>query len=204
MDTALDVAWLPSRLGADMQDAEAARRAAWMAAAQDGDARAYRLLLRECAVLAAAVARRQGVPPGAVDDVVQDTLLTVHRVRHTYDPARPFDPWLRAIAGRRAVDALRRRGRQGARERQSVAGYETHADPADSPLDDAERGERAQALGRAIATLPPGQREAVEQLGLHERSLAEAAELTGRSTGALKVNLHRALQALRGRMGGRP
>ncbi len=115
MDTALDVAWLPSRLGTDMQDTAAARRAAWMGAAQDGDARAYRLLLRECATLAAAVARRHGVPPFAVDDVVQDTLLTVHRVRHTYDPTRPFDPWLRAIAGRRAVDALRRRGRQGER-----------------------------------------------------------------------------------------
>lgn len=185
-----------------MGDAEAARRAGWMAAAQDGDTRAYRLLLRECAVMAAAVARRRRVPPAAVDDVVQDTLMTLHRVRHTYDPVRPFDPWLRAIANRRAVDVLRRRGRQGARELAGLPAYETYADPAGGPLDDAERGERAQVLGRAIAALPPGQREAVEQLGLREHSLAEAAELTGRSTGALKVNLHRALRALRARMGG--
>jgi DNA-directed RNA polymerase specialized sigma24 family protein len=50
--------------------------------------------------------------------------------------------------------------------------------------------------------LPPGQREAVEQLGLKERSLAEAAESTGRKTGALKVNLHRALKTLRDRLHG--
>jgi RNA polymerase sigma-70 factor (ECF subfamily) len=57
-------------------------------------------------------------------------------------------------------------------------------------------------LHAAIAGLPPGQREAVEQMGLKERSLAEAASETGRNTGALKVNLHRALKALRGRLHG--
>jgi RNA polymerase sigma-70 factor (ECF subfamily) len=50
--------------------------------------------------------------------------------------------------------------------------------------------------------LPPGQREAVEQMGLQQRSLREAAARTGRSTGALKVNLHRALKALRRRIRG--
>jgi RNA polymerase sigma-70 factor (ECF subfamily) len=57
-------------------------------------------------------------------------------------------------------------------------------------------------LREAIKTLPPGQREAVEQLGLKEHSLAEAAEVTGRNTGALKVNLHRALKTLRDRLHG--
>ena len=67
-----------------------------------------------------------------------------------------------------------------------------------------EREQQALRLRDAIAELPPGQREAVEQLGLKEQTLAEAAALTGRNTGALKVNLHRALKALRGRMHGEP
>jgi RNA polymerase sigma-70 factor (ECF subfamily) len=67
-----------------------------------------------------------------------------------------------------------------------------------------EREQRTQRLHAAVARLPPGQREAVEQLGLRERSLGEAAELTGRGTGALKVNLHRALQALRKYFHGEP
>ena len=65
------------------------RRTAWMAAAQAGDRAAYAALLRDCVPVVQAVARRQGVPPSRVDDVVQDVLLTLHRVRHTYDPARP-------------------------------------------------------------------------------------------------------------------
>ena len=87
-----------------------------MAAAQGGDALAYQALLRACVPFAAAAARRHGVPPDRVEDVVQDVLLTVHRARATYDPQRPFLPWLRAIAQRRAIDALRRRYRLAANE----------------------------------------------------------------------------------------
>ena len=45
------------------------------------------------------------------EDAVQDTLLTLHTLRHTFDPTRPFGPWLATIAARRAIDRLRRRGR---------------------------------------------------------------------------------------------
>ena len=55
-------------------------------------------------------------------------------------------------------------------------------------------------VARALETLPERQREAVQHLVLDERSLDEAAALTRRSKGSLKVNLHRALKALRGRM----
>jgi RNA polymerase sigma-70 factor (ECF subfamily) len=188
--------------GGASQDADR-RRMAWMAAAQAGDRAAYAALLRDCVPVVEAVARRQGVPPSRVDDVVQDMLLTVHRVRHTYDPARPFTAWLRAIAQRRAVDLLRRQGRQGARELHAPLAYEGHPDPAENPERSLEQGRRADTLRAAIAALPAGQREAVEQLGLQERTLAEAAGATGRTTGALKVKLHRALKALRASLGAR-
>ena len=74
-----------------------------MAAAQAGDAEAYRRLLRDCLPVIAGMVRAQGVRADAVDDVVQDVLLTIHRARATYDPARPFLPWLRAITQRRAI-----------------------------------------------------------------------------------------------------
>jgi len=51
--------------------------------------------------------------------------------------------------------------------------------------------------------LPARQREAIEMLKLRELSLAQAAQLSGQSTGALKVNVHRALKALRARVQGR-
>lgn len=177
------------------------RRAAWMAAAQAGDRRAYERVLADSVALVRAVARRQGVDADALDDVVQETLLTVHRVRHTYDPARSYDAWLAAIAARRAIDARRSHGRRDRRELHDDVALDRHPDRDDASMD-AERRQQARRLREAIAQLSPGQREAVEQLGLREQSLAEAAAHTGRNAGALKVNLHRALKALRSRLHG--
>jgi RNA polymerase sigma-70 factor (ECF subfamily) len=179
------------------------RRAAWMAAAQAGDRRAYEKLLGDSVALIRAAARRQGVAQDHLDDVVQETLITVDRVRHTYDPARSYDAWLTAIANRRAIDALRSRGRRDSREVHDDFALDRHPDTDDASAA-TESEQRARRLREAIAELPPGQRQAVEQLGLKERSLDEAAELTGRNTGALKVNLHRALKALRERFHGEP
>lgn len=186
---------------ASSNESPSARRTAWMVAAQAGDRRAYEKLLADSIALIRAVARRQGVALDHLDDVVQETLMTVHRVRHTFDPTRPYDAWLNAIASRRAIDALRSHGRRGSRELHDAFALERHPDNADASAA-TEDEQRAQRLHAAIADLPPGQREAIEQLGLRERSLSEAAALTGRRTGALKVNLHRALKALRERFHG--
>jgi RNA polymerase sigma factor (sigma-70 family) len=173
-----------------------------MAAAQAGDRASYALLLRDCILLVKTIAGRQGVPADRIDDVVQETLLTVHRARHTYDPHRSFTAWLTTIAQRRSIDALRSHWRRRKSEIDASLALEHHADPGPGPSDRIEARGRAAALGRAIATLPAGQREAVEQLALGEQTLAEAAASTGRSVGALKVNLHRALKTLRARLAG--
>ena len=167
-----------------------------MAAAQRGDAAAYRSLLKACLPVVAGIARAQGVRGEAVDDVVQDTLMTVHAARASYDPARPFLPWLGAITRRRAIDRLRRAGRRPTEVHDPLA-FEAEADPGPPPGAGLEAQERGVALARAVAALPEGQRQAVEHLGLRELSLEETAALTGRTKGALKVNLHRAIKALR-------
>ncbi|HEX3984308.1 MAG TPA: sigma factor, partial [Acidisoma sp.] len=82
-----------------------------MAAAQRGDAAAYRQVLQDCVPVITAAARRRGVAADQTEDVVQEVLITLHRARATYDPSRPFLPWLKAIADRRAIDSLRRSGR---------------------------------------------------------------------------------------------
>lgn len=170
--------------------------ASLMAAAQGGDAAAYRALLKACLPLVSAIARTQGVRGEAVDDVVQDTLMTVHRARASYDPARPFLPWLRAITQRRAIDRLRRAGRRP-KEIHDPLAYEAEVDTGPAPGQGLEARDRSVRLARAVAALPDGQRQAVEHLGLSEMSLDETAALTGRTKGALKVNLHRALKTLR-------
>jgi RNA polymerase sigma-70 factor (ECF subfamily) len=179
------------------------RRRTWMVAAQAGDRTVYETLLRDCIPFIKSVARRQGVRPDSIDDVVQETLLTIHRARQTYDPDRSFDAWLRTIAQRRAIDRMRRQGRNGASEIYAPLAYENHPDSSHDPEQAANRVDSNAQLGSEISALPASQREAVQHLAIQEQSLAEAAAATGRTTGALKVNLHRALKTLRSQLSGK-
>jgi RNA polymerase sigma factor (sigma-70 family) len=174
-----------------------ARRSALMSAAQAGDRIAYETLLRDCMSFIVGLSRRQGVPPDRVDDVVQEVLLTVHRARAAYDPRRSFEAWLRVIVERRAIDILRQVRRHAEREVHAPLASEGHADQTIDPSAGIERSENIRRIGVVLAELPRRQREAVHYLMLGERSLDEAVVLTGRSKGSLKVNLHRALKALR-------
>ena len=171
-----------------------------MRGAQDGDAAAYARLLKEAAPFVRSIARRRFRNDDAVEDAVQDVLLCLHRVRHSYDPARPFTPWLAAIATRRCIDALRRKIRVDAHEAADEQAYETFADPGSNK--EVEAGAASQLVMSLVETLPPAQREALELVKLKEMSLAEASAASGQSVGGLKVGVHRAIKALRARLGG--
>src|SRR5579875_1940463 len=94
---------LPMPAARRTQDrSEPAAPDAWsalMAAGQGGHGGAYRRLLGELSVWLSRYFRRR-LPPGDVDDAVQETLLAIHRRRHTFDPRYPLAPWMAAIAKR--------------------------------------------------------------------------------------------------------
>ncbi len=130
-----------------------------------------------------------------IDDLVQDILLSVHTARASYDPARPFLPWLMAIARNRMADGARRYARHAAHE------VSIEQPPETFPDEDANRlmngcGD-AEALVHALKTLPDAQRKAIELMKQREMSLKEASAVTGMSIGALKVSVHRGMSALR-------
>ena len=175
----------------------AARELDWsiyMARAQAGDRDAYRRLLEDVTPYLRSIAARHLQNSGDIEDTVQEVLLTVHAVRHTYDPARPFGPWLVAIANRRVVDGLRRQGRSRAREVALDAEHETFAAP---EANYHEAASEARALREAVESLPPGQRDAIRMLKLRDMSLKEAAAVSGMTVAALKVATHRAVKSLR-------
>ncbi|MGA3157134.1 MAG: sigma-70 family RNA polymerase sigma factor [Steroidobacteraceae bacterium] len=166
-----------------------------MSQAQGGEAASYRRLLIEITPYLRALARRYHRDVRDVEDSVQDVLLTVHTIRHTYDPARPFKPWLVAIARRRIADRLRTQWRTCARESQiNDALYETFADERANPH---EEPPDERVLRAAIEQLPSAQRQAVTLLKMEEMSLQEAARASGQSVSALKVATHRAIKSLR-------
>jgi len=165
-----------------------------MADSQAGDREAYRRLLQSILPYLRSLARRTGLGADEVEDAVQDVLLTLHGIRHSYDPARPFAPWLTAVARHRLVDRRRRVQRRVRRETPLEAEAETL--PA-APTYQPETASEVRRLKAAIAALPPGQRQAVELLKLKEMSLKEASAASGQSISALKVAMHRALLRLR-------
>ena len=165
-----------------------------MARAQSGEREAYRRLLDEITPYLRSLALKSHRDPRDVEDTVQDVLLTVHSIRHTYDPTRPFGPWLVAIAHRRIVDRLRRQGRARQHETPLTSEHETSATTeANYP----EAGVDAVAVRDAVERLPPGQREAIKLMKLQEMSLRQAAVVSGMSIAALKVATHRGLKNLR-------
>jgi len=166
---------------------------ALMARAQAGDQDAYRSLL--AALVPGLRARCRAVLRDATEaeDAVQDVLMTIHRMRHAYDPDRPFRPWLAAITQARIADRQRVAVRRVRRETPLDATHETFPAPA-ANHDATEDGAR---LHDAIATLPAAERQAVRLLKLEELSLKEASSRTGLSATALKVACHRAIRRLR-------
>ncbi len=156
-----------------------------MAATQVGDANAYRTLLGELAVwLRRYYARR--LPPAMTDDAVQDVLLAIHEKRHTYDPARPFGPWLAAIARYKWIDRLRSLKAEASEPLDENIGVPDHANSVIA-------GSTFQQL---LAELKPPQAEAIRLVKLEGYSIEEASQATGQSISLVKVNIHRGLKRL--------
>jgi RNA polymerase sigma factor (sigma-70 family) len=165
--------------------ADEATLARLMAMAQQGDRQAYAALLPACQRwLKRYFARRSS--PCQLDDLVQDTMLSLHRKLASYDPARPFLPWLAAIARYRWVDHLRKIYRAD----ESELGEHLSA-PSDEPAIAARI-----SLERLFAYLPDAQVEAIELVKIEGLSVSEASQATGQSESLIKVNIHRGLKRL--------
>ncbi|MGK7865791.1 RNA polymerase sigma factor [Falsiroseomonas sp. E2-1-a20] len=181
----------------DLRQTQEMRWGGLLAAAQAGDARAYDTLLREVTPRLRQLCRARIRDMAEVEDAVQDALMTIHALRHTYDPARPFGPWMTTIATRRAIDRLRRRGRTNGRE----SNLDDLPEGLASVAPVAEERIGARNLRDAVSELPESQRTALRLAKLEDLSLAEASARSGLSIGALKVATHRAMRSLRRRFG---
>jgi RNA polymerase sigma-70 factor (ECF subfamily) len=118
-------------------------------------------------------------------------LVRLHRARHTYDPARPLERWLFAIARHCAADHA---------HRQRQRAWEVLVD--ELPEAAAESEPDWHALADALQSLPRPPREAFSMLKLEGLSVGAAATRAGVTPGALKVRAPRAYKALKLRLGG--
>lgn len=166
-----------------------------MLAAQSGDKAAYAALLHGLVGPVRRFAQKHWRDPNGVEDIVQDILLSIHSVRHTYDPDRPFGPWLMTIARRRIMDAARKSYGRKQHEIPIEVMPETLWDEG-TKTDQSVSDDRAD-LHHALSELSPAQRQAVELTRLQGLSMDEASQIMGKSVASLKVSVHRALKNMR-------
>jgi RNA polymerase sigma-70 factor (ECF subfamily) len=175
--------------------ADEAELRAMMLAALSGDAPAYRALLAALSGhLRNYYLRRLGTLPADAEDLVQETLIAIHRRRATYDQAQPLTAWVYAIARYKLIDHFRR-----GRLRKTVPLDE--ADGLFAP-DEASKVTARRDLERLLSTLPEKSRALIRQMKIEGRSGAEIAAASGMSESAVKVSVHRGLKALASRIKG--
>lgn len=172
-----------------MDEAELARL---FRAALAGDEKAYAAFLRGAAALVRAYVRRRAQPGLDPEDIVQEVLLALHVKRHTWRTEAPVTPWLHAIARYKLIDAYRRRGGRIDVDLEEVAG--TLAAPEDDRPSSRE-------VGKALASLAPGQRSVVSAISVEGRSIGETAASLGMTETAVRVALHRGLAAIAKKFG---
>jgi RNA polymerase sigma-70 factor (ECF subfamily) len=122
------------------------------------------------------------------DDLLQETWLRIHEVRHTHRRGEPLLPWLYAIARHVRVDHYRKSSRRAARESRLDDVQEIGASAANPAGTD---------LKTMLAPLPESQREVIEMLKVAGMSLEEVARATSSSVGSVKQKAHRAYEKLR-------
>ena len=124
------------------------------------------------------------------DDLLQETWLRIHKVRHTYRPGEAALPWFYAIARHVRVDHYRKSVRTAIGEQQLEAmSEEAVAVPGES--------DHADRLSALLAPLSGSQREVIEMLKVAGMSLEEVARATSSSVGSVKQKVHRAYKKLR-------
>jgi RNA polymerase sigma-70 factor (ECF subfamily) len=122
------------------------------------------------------------------EDVTQDVFLRIFRALRSWDPTRPLQPWILAIAANRCRTALRQRPRDAARSALEISRI-----VADGPSDSRDLGDE---LNLAVATLREEYRLCFVLFYQEELSCAEIASVLKRPEGTVKTWLHRARREL--------
>jgi RNA polymerase sigma-70 factor (ECF subfamily) len=137
-----------------------------------------------------------------VEDVFQETFLQLFTSHESFDPSRPFKPWLFTIAANKAKDALRqyRRsfavsigGMTGSEDASfgevlnSITSYQT------TPYDNIEQSERAMRVRQTIADMPADLREILILSYFNRFSYKQMADILSIPIGTVKSRLHTAV-----------
>jgi RNA polymerase sigma-70 factor, ECF subfamily len=165
------------------------RLARLMECAQDGDREAFRVLFEEIGPVIGRFVRRRMTDQVEAEDICQEALIAIYKSRHTFQPSRPFEPWMFAIV-RNVVNRYFSTSLQHTRWQEAVAAMPEVADE--------DRASVGIEMRQAFEQLTPNQLEAVRLTKLSGLTVEEASQATGASVASMKVRVHRAYQTLKG------
>jgi RNA polymerase sigma-70 factor (ECF subfamily) len=171
-----------------MPDAEraASEEAVLVRAVLDGDRDMYGRLYQLYAPLVHGVLLAR-MPRSEVEDTVQEIFLHALKKLHTLRDAASFGPWIAMIARNRAMDFHRR-----SRETVEVTDDLRSSD---------DSGSKAAEILEIIRSLPDAYRETLVLRLVEGMTGPEIADRTGLTSASVRVNLHRGMKLLRGKLG---
>ena len=161
----------------------------WMERYQQADPEAPGALIGALSPALLRFFRSQAASREQADDLLQETWMRIHRVRHTYRPGEPVLPWIYAIARRVRIDGYRRSRR--------ITAHEVAMDILPEPPARVEQRDTSPCFDTLVAALPDAQREVLTMLKVGGLSLEEVAGATSSTVGAVKQKAHRAYGRLR-------
>ncbi len=156
-----------------------------MVRSQGGDKQSYSVLLEQTGRWLGRYFSNK-ISSDAIDDLIQETLISLHRKRDSFDPSRAYLPWIAAIARYRWVDRLRQTYKHQASTLDFDVAEDGHEDVVGAKI----------SIDRLLTMLPDKQAEAIQLVKVEGYSIAEASNQTGQSESLVKVNIHRGLKKL--------
>lgn len=133
----------------------------------------------------------------SAEDIFQETFLRVYRERNRYEPRAAVSTWLYTIARNLCLHEIDKRPRRQSGSGSPGSVLTATASPTDDPLAQLEAAHTAARVARAVALLPPAEREVLILARYEGLPHSQIAAITGKSEGAVRVALSRALATLR-------
>ena len=171
---------------------------ALIAEAQDGNVRAFELLVASRMSQIRRYARAFATSDADADDLAQDALVKVYKSLRSFRFQASFTTWLYSIVRNVFLDAVRSRaGRERSVEEPLTVDHARAASSAESADEHLLRKEEQQKVWRALRQLPPEFRTALVLFDVEGHSYEEVAAIEGVPMGTVKSRLSRGRGLLR-------
>lgn len=178
----------------------AAELAALLAAAADGDVRAFETFYQRTSAKLFGIIARILIERGEAEDVLQEVYVTIWRKAAEFDPSRASPvTWVATIARNRAIDRLRARGSRPQAPIEDAMDVRDESPAADTLVDMHRDAVRLQA---ALGRLEPRHAAAIRSCYFEGVTYEALAEREGVPVGTLKSWVRRGLMRLKTDLGG--